>query len=305
MFNSPIPASEDPCLELSYPGSRRRQSGVWRSLPRAFPRLEKEAKRGFLSFFLSIGLLYDVNNVLHSVALRPCMCSCLTHVCCQMSNGHPEPGMWLSDVLFNPKYAGHIYKVTVAVDNLGNIVWICDLMPGTSADVMIWDQRGPSRTHGQFFDFEIGAHDGASKGRLHTAVPYIGRKTLTDDQQEYNDVHGFYRARVEHLFARLWQWRIVRNVWTRSATELHGHVRILLHLTQFCIRRQTRYQPYGPWPHVPESVWAQEEATVVEEENDDGVCCQLCGHRPGDISECGTCHLNMCASCMPLHSCTL
>ena len=211
----------------------------------------------------------------------------------------------LSDVLFNPKYAGHIYKVTVAVDNLGNIVWICDLMPGTSADVMIWDQRGPSRTHGQFFDFEIGAHDGAYKGRLHTAVPYIGRKTLTDDQQEYNDVHGFYRARVEHLFARLWQWRIVRNVWTRSATELHGHVRILLHLTQFCIRRQTRYQPYGPWPHVPESVWAQEEATVVEEENDDGVCCQLCGHRPGDISECGTCHLNMCASCMPLHSCTL
>ena len=23
------------------------------------------------------------------------------------------------------------------------------------------------------------------------------------------------------------------------------------------------------------------------------------------ISECGTCHLNMCASCMQLHSCTL
>ena len=66
-----------------------------------------------------------------------------------------------------------------------------------------------------------------------------------------------------------------------------------------------RYQPYRPWPHVPEFVWAQEEATIVEEENYDGVCCQLCGHRPGDISECGTCHLNMCASCMPLHSCTL
>ena len=58
-------------------------------------------------------------------------------------------------------------------------------------------------------------------------------------------------------------------------------------------------------PHVPKFVWAQEEATIVEEENDDGVCCQLCGHRPGDISECGTCHLNMCASYMPLHSCIL
>ena len=83
----------------------------------------------------------------------------------------------------------------------------------------------------------MGAHDGAYKGRLHTAVPYIGRKTLSEDQQEYNDVHGFYRARVEHLFAWLWQWRIVRNAWTHSTTELHGHVRILLHLTQFCIRR--------------------------------------------------------------------
>ena len=40
---------------------------------------------------------------------------------------------------------------------------------------------------------------------MHTAVPYIGWKTLSDDQQEYNDVHGFYRARVGHLFAWLWQ----------------------------------------------------------------------------------------------------
>ena len=53
---------------------------------------------------------------------------------------------------------------------------MCDLMLGTSPDVMIWDQREASRTHGQFFDFEIGEHDGAYKGCLHTAVPYIGRK---------------------------------------------------------------------------------------------------------------------------------
>ena len=98
-------------------------------------------------------------------------------------------------------------------------------------------QFGPSSWPLRLFDFEIGAHGGAYKDRLHTTVPYIGRKTLSDDQQEYNDVHGFYRARVEHLFARLWQWRIVRNVWTGSATELHGYVRILLHLTQFYIRK--------------------------------------------------------------------
>ena len=35
---------------------------------------------------------------------------------------------------------------TVAVDMLGKIIWICPLAPGTSADVLIWDGYGPSRT---------------------------------------------------------------------------------------------------------------------------------------------------------------
>ena len=45
-------------------------------------------------------------------------------------------GIW-SAYLWNPKYASHVYKVTVAVDMLGNIIWICPLAPGTSADVLI------------------------------------------------------------------------------------------------------------------------------------------------------------------------
>ena len=28
------------------------------------------------------------------VTQPPSLCSCLSHVCCQMSNGHPEPSMW-------------------------------------------------------------------------------------------------------------------------------------------------------------------------------------------------------------------
>ena len=73
----------------------------------------------------------------------------------------------------------------------------------------IWDGYGPSRTRGDFFDFEVGGHDGAYKGRIHVIVPLIGRKngTLTARQQCYNDVHGWYRARIEQLFARLWHAR--------------------------------------------------------------------------------------------------
>ena len=87
-------------------------------------------------------------------------------------------------------------------------------------------------------DYEIGSMDGAYKGRLHVAWPFIGRKTLTEQQKEYNDVHGFYRARIEHLFARMWHRGIVRNIWRGSGTELHEYVRVLLHLQQFLIRIQ-------------------------------------------------------------------
>ena len=117
----------------------------------------------------------------------------------------------------------------MAVDNLGNIVWICPVLPGTSADVKIWDKYGPQRTKGCFMEFEVGAHDGAYKGRLHSHVPFIGRKTLTMRQKTYNDVHGYYRAQVEHLFAHLWSWRVVCDIWLGSHQDLHANTRILLH----------------------------------------------------------------------------
>ena len=72
--------------------------------------------------------------------------------------------------------------------------------------------------------------------------------------------------------AGLWHWTIVRNLWMGSARDVHQHVRILLHLAHFGIRRHARYQP---WPPVPESVCAQQDAYEDVEENDDGVCCYV------------------------------
>ena len=210
----------------------------------------------------------------------------------------------LSDVLFNPKYAGNIYKVTVAVDFLGNIVWICPLSPGTTPDVLIWDQHGPQRTRGDFLDFEVGLHDGAYKGRIHTVIPFPGRGKLTERQQQYNDVHGWYRARVEHLFAQLWQWKVVRNIWQGGETELHETMRILLHMEQFVNSRKVRYQPYGPWPHVPEGLWTNTPLVIPTEEGDDEsvlAACQLCG-KPS-VKTCGSCNLAFCNDCAAGHTC--
>ena len=43
---------------------------------------------------------------------------------------------------------------------------------------------------------------------MHVIVPFIGWKkdTLSAQQQSYNNVHGWYRARIEQLFAHLWHW---------------------------------------------------------------------------------------------------
>ena len=124
-------------------------------------------------------------------------------------------GIWSAD-LWNPKYVLHVYKVTVAVDMLGNRA------PGTSADVLIWDGFGPSRTRGDFLDFEVRGHDGAYKGRIHVILPFIARNgTLPSRQQSYNDVHGWYRARIEQLFAHLWHWGLFRNIRRGGPNKLH------------------------------------------------------------------------------------
>ena len=63
-------------------------------------------------------------------------------------------GIWSADP-WNPKYALHVYKAIVAVDMLGDIIWICPLTPGTSADVLFWDGYGPFPGGGKLCDSHI------------------------------------------------------------------------------------------------------------------------------------------------------
>ena len=81
----------------------------------------------------------------------------------------------LSHILFNPKYAGPIWKLAVAVDHFGNIVWIGPLMPSTTPDVTMWDKYDPSRKLGLFKDLRWGIMM-VHKGRLHSNTPFIGRR---------------------------------------------------------------------------------------------------------------------------------
>ena len=59
------------------------------------------------------------------------------------------------------------------------------------------------------------------------AFTFIGRKngSLTAQPQLYNGVHGWYRARIEHLFGQLWHWGLVRNISHGGPGELHQSMR--------------------------------------------------------------------------------
>ena len=67
------------------------------------------------------------------------------------------------------------------------LVWPLKLRLGTPT-LRCGHLSGPSRTRGGFFDFEMGGHDGAYKGRVHMIVPFVARKngSLIDRQQLYN-----------------------------------------------------------------------------------------------------------------------
>ena len=77
-------------------------------------------------------------------------------------------------------------------------------------------------------EFEVDIRDGAYEGRLHSHTPFIGRKTLTVRQKTYHDIHWYYGARLEHLFAGLWSWRVVHDIWLGSYEDFvcfcHVHV---------------------------------------------------------------------------------
>ena len=75
--------------------------------------------------------------------------------------------------------------------------------------------------------------------------------------QGYNDVHGFYRSRVEQAFGVLWGFALVRNTWTGSEQRFFTQLKVLLNLYTFTMRRKYKYEPVGPWALIPEGVFAE------------------------------------------------
>ena len=74
--------------------------------------------------------------------------------------------------------------------------------------------------------------------------------------ERYNQIHAFFRARVEHVFTRIWPFAIVHQVWRgkglEGACELQRRIHVLFNFVNFELSRKVMYELAGVWPHTPE-----------------------------------------------------
>jgi hypothetical protein len=147
---------------------------------------------------------------------------------------------------YQPKYAENVLKIQLCCDALGRIVFFFSgPHPGTRSDSTLWKEWGPE----ELLPGEVGLADGIYSGNAHLITPFRkpANKSLPHGAVRYNEVHSFYRARVEHCFGRLWVFSTFRDVWRgkglQGAGELSQRVYVLLHLVNFALKRKLLYEP--------------------------------------------------------------
>ena len=78
---------------------------------------------------------------------------------------------------------------------------------------------------------------------------------------------------------------------------------ILLHINQSTFNRKTKYQPYGPWPHVPDCIPSTAPVAAPPKEQagpEVQAMCQFCCLHSSKA--CDHCKLQFCNSCHDQHT---
>jgi hypothetical protein len=72
---------------------------------------------------------------------------------------------------------------------------------------------------------------------------------MTDNEYYVAAVISHYRARVEHINARIDSHAIFQSDWRHSVYLLNDVVTVTTHATAFLSYQHVRYPPYGNWSH--------------------------------------------------------
>ncbi|AKZ53297.1 transposase [Streptomyces ambofaciens ATCC 23877] len=99
------------------------------------------------------------------------------------------------------------YQIVTDADTR-HVVLVGRSVPGNRNDCKAWEESGAKAAVGTTITIADGGYQGTG-----LVMPYRRRKAeeLSDWKQAYNKSHKQVRARVEHLFARLKNWKILRD----------------------------------------------------------------------------------------------
>jgi len=156
--------------------------------------------------------------------------------------------LMLRKCLYNPKYGGTIYKVQVAIDFLGRIIFIGGPHLRTLYDRYLWTRSmylHPTLLH----EFLLG--DGHYIGIANIVSPYkqpVGGH-LSHDEYMYNAVHSFYHAQVKHMNAKLKRHAIFRTSFRGSLHVLNSILAVVTQVQAVYQSMYPSYPPYGWWSH--------------------------------------------------------
>ena len=151
--------------------------------------------------------------------------------------------------LFSGYYHRYVYKILVVTDLLGHILAWSGPCFGSIADITVY--RAFAKHVMPLKDWEVMLADGSFQGHCNVVTPFRkpAKGQLSSHDATYNQVHQMHRARVEHMFARLWPFGLMKHIWQGDLATLTKYLRILLHFVNFDLKRGFMYRPLGPWNH--------------------------------------------------------
>ena len=159
-------------------------------------------------------------------------------------------------LLFQPKYDACVLKMQLGISFMGNIILWTGPHFGTTADITIWEQTWVAHP---FLPWEWWLADLGYVGAL--GLLYKWKRAaqqprqppppaLTPLQLFYNNVHEFYRNRVEQIVAVVKSHHLFAdNVFKGSAEHLFPLVTIVGHVTALELRMRQHFETFGPWQH--------------------------------------------------------
>lgn len=156
---------------------------------------------------------------------------------------------YLAKSLYNPKYGGTVFKFQNVVDFLGRIVYFSGPHLGTTHDDLIWRE---SLAYHPLHPSEMVLADGAYSAESQLVCPYrfLPHTHLTPSQYTFNSIHAHYRARVEHMNAKLKRHNILGGKFRgRTMEELANAAHILAHVQNVHQHLFWSYEPFGPHLH--------------------------------------------------------